>query len=105
MTAREKLVWSKAEAYLKDKPEQRQLVEELAREILTLTDKQCAMLAKILKQDKRAHALGLKLDIDTGTNTFFLADAATNTVVAPPPMNLKAVEAWLNDNEQPAAEE
>ena len=105
MTDRERKVWSKAEAYLKDKPEHRQLVEEVAREILTLSDKQCTMLAKILKQDKRAHAHGLKLDIDTSTNMFFLADAATNTVVAPPPMNLKAVEAWLDDYEQQAAEE
>lgn len=105
MANREERVWAKAEAYLKDKPDQRPLVEELAREILSMTDEQCIMVAKILKQDKRANALGLRLDIDTSTNTFFLADVATNTVVAPPPMNLATVTAWLDDYEREAAEE
>ena len=101
MTEREKKVWAKAEAYLKDKPEQRQLVEEAAREILSLTDRQCIMVAEFLKLDERAHALGLKLGIDTATNMFFLADAATNTVVATLPVNLKTVEEWLDAYEQP----
>lgn len=54
---------------------------------------------------KRAHTFGLDVRFDEHTFTFFIADAATNTVVAPPPMNIPTVEAWLDDYEKEAAEE
>ena len=48
---------------------------------------------------------GLDVRFDEHTFTFFIADAATNTVVAPPPMNIPTVEAWLDDYEKEEAEE
>ena len=53
-----------------------------------------------IEQMKRAHTFGLDVRFDEHTFTFFIADAATNTVVAPPPMNIPTVEAWLDDYEK-----
>ncbi len=53
----------------------------------------------------RAASLGLKVSLDRSTYLFFIADAATNTVIAPPPMNIETVTAWLDDYEEEAAEE
>lgn len=50
-------------------------------------------------------AFGLDVRFDEHTFTFFIADAATNTVVAPPPMNIPTVEAWLDNYEKEEAEE
>ncbi len=53
----------------------------------------------------RANAHGLAVYVDKSTDSFFIADRETNTVVAPPPMNLESITAWLDDYEQQAAEE
>ena len=55
---------------------------------------------RLIEQMKRAHTFGLDVRFDEHTFTFFIADAATNTVVAPPPMNIPTVEAWLDDYEK-----
>ena len=67
-------------------------------------DEQRGMI-RLIEQMKRAHTFGLDVRFDEHTFTFFIADAATNTVVAPPPMNIPTVEAWLDDYEKETAEE
>lgn len=67
-------------------------------------DEQRGMI-RLIEQMKRAHTFGLDVRFDEHTFTFFIADAATNTVVAPPPMNIPTVEAWLDDYEKEEAEE
>ena len=62
-------------------------------------------MIRLIEQMKRAHTFGLDVRFDEHTFTFFIADATTNTVVAPPPMNIPTVEAWLDDYEKEAAEE
>ena len=62
-------------------------------------DEQRGMI-RLIVQMKRAHTFGLDVRFDEHTFTFFIADAATNTVVAPPPMNIPTVEAWLDDYEK-----
>lgn len=62
-------------------------------------DEQREMI-RLIEQMKRAHTFGLDVRFDEHTFTFFIADAATNTVVAPPPMNIPTVEAWLDDYEK-----
>ena len=52
-------------------------------------------LLQVMEQMLRAASLGLKVSLD----------AATNTVIAPPPMNIETVTAWLDDYEKEAAEE
>ena len=54
---------------------------------------------------KRAYTFGVEVRFDEHTVTFFIGEAASNTVVAPPPMNIPTVEAWLDDYEKEAAEE
>ena len=67
-------------------------------------DEQREMI-RLIEQMKRAHTFGLDVRFDEYTFTFFIADAATNTVIAPPPMNIPTVEAWLDDYEKEEAEE
>lgn len=67
-------------------------------------DEQREMI-RLIEQMKRAHTFGLDVRFDEHTFTFFIADAATNTVVAPPPMCLEAVAEWLDDYEKEAAKE
>lgn len=62
-------------------------------------------MIRLIEQMKRAHAFGLDVRFDDHVFGFFIADEATNTVVAPPPMNIPTVTAWLDDYEQEAAEE
>lgn len=45
-------------------------------------DEQRGMI-RLIEQMKRAHTFGLDVRFDEHTFTFFIADAATNTVVAP----------------------
>lgn len=45
------------------------------------------------------------MDVDKSTKLYFIKDVATNTVIAPPPMNLETVAAWLDDYEKEADEE
>lgn len=59
-------------------------------------------LLQVMEQMLRAASLGLKVGLDRGTGLFFIANAETNTVVAPPPMNLETVRAWLDDYEKEA---
>lgn len=67
-------------------------------------DEQRGMI-RLIEQMKRAHTFGLDVRFDEHTFTFFIADAVTNTVVAPPPMNIPTVEAWLDDYEKEEAKE
>ena len=62
-------------------------------------------LVQVMEQMLRASSLGLTMHYDRSSGFFFIADPATNTVVAPPPMNLETVTAWLDDYEKEAAEE
>ena len=48
-------------------------------------DEQREMI-RLIEQMKRAHTFGLDVRFDEHAFTFFIADAATNTVIAPPPM-------------------
>ena len=57
-------------------------------------------LTRLIDQMKRANALGLIISMDEGSYAFFVADRASNAVVAPPPMNLPAVTAWLDTYEK-----
>ena len=60
-------------------------------------DEQRGMI-RLIEQMKRAHTFGLDVRFDEHTFTFFI-------VVAPPPMNIPTVEAWLDDYEKEEAEE
>lgn len=62
-------------------------------------------LLQVMEQILRASSLGLNVRFDRHTGFFFIADAETNTVIAPPPMNIETVAAWLDDYEKEAAEE
>lgn len=105
MSELEKKLRDIAKSWPQDTPEARQTVEELIQMILGLTDEECLRLAEHIRQFNRAAALGLKVDFDDSTGFYFIADAATNCVIAPPPMNLETVTAWLDDYEQEAAAE
>ena len=74
-----------------------------AAELLAVDGQAVVTLAELAR--KRAHTFGLDVRFDEHTFTFFIADAATNTVVAPPPMNIPTVEAWLDDYQKEEAEE
>lgn len=81
------------------------LVEELFAEWEKLDDAGKMTVYQYAKQNHRAAALGLIVELDNSSGFFFIADAATNTVVAPPPMNMPSVTAWLDDYEKKAAKE
>ena len=66
-------------------------------------DEQREMI-RLIEQMKRAHTFGLDVRFDEHAFTFFIADAATNTVIAPP-MNIPTVAAWLDDYEKEVAKE
>ena len=57
-------------------------------------------LTRLIDQMRRANALGLIISMDEGSCAFFVADRASNAVVAPPPMTLPAVTAWLDTYER-----
>lgn len=80
-------------------------LQELAELIKDMTPEQLITMREIIKQNHRANALGLMIDCDQSTGFLFIADHETNAVVAPPPMNLPSVAAWLDDYEKEAAEE
>lgn len=63
------------------------------------------MEATIKALKARANAHNLAVYVDKNTDSFYIADRATNSVIAPPPMNIPTVEAWLDDYEKKAAEE
>lgn len=67
-------------------------------------DEQREMI-RLIEQMKRAHTFGLDVRFDERTFTFFIADPATNTVIAPPPMNIPTVKAWLDDYKKKADKE
>lgn len=58
------------------------------------------MEATIKALKARANAHNLAVYVDKNTDSFYIADRATNTVIAPPPMNIPTVEAWLDDYEK-----
>ena len=80
-------------------------LQELAELIKDMTPEQLITIREIIKQNHRANALGLMIDCDQSTGFLFIADHETNTVVAPPPMNLPSVTAWLDDYEKEATKE
>ena len=86
-------------------PEHRKMVVDLVEDVLSLSEAQRKRFLKFLRLSERAKAFGLDVDVDKSTKFFFIKDVATKTVIAPPPMNLETVEAWLDDYEQQAAEE
>ena len=86
-------------------PEKRKMAVELVEEVLSLSDAQRNRFLDFLRLSKRANALGLDVDVDKSTKLYFIKDVATNTVIAPPPMNLETVAAWLDDYEKEADEE
>lgn len=63
------------------------------------------MEATIKALKARANAHNLAVYVDKNTDSFYIADRATNSVIAPPPMNIPTVEAWLVDYEKEEAEE
>lgn len=63
------------------------------------------MEATIKALKARANAHNLAVYVDKHTDSFYIADLATNTVIAPPPMNFETVAAWLDDYEKEAAKE
>ena len=67
-------------------------------------DEQRGMI-RLIEQMKRAHTFGLDVRFDEHAFTFFIADAATNAVIAPPPMNIPTVAARLDDYEKEVAKE
>ena len=60
-------------------------------------DEQREMI-RLIEQMKRAHTFGLDVRFDEHTFTFFIADATTNTVVAPPRMLIAFLENNLSDD-------
>lgn len=62
-------------------------------------------LVQVMEQMLRASSLGLTVHYDRSSGFFFIADRATNTVIAPPPMNIETVTAWLDDYEKEAGKE
>ena len=58
------------------------------------------MEATIKALKARANAHNLAVYVDKNTDSFYIADRATNSVIAPPPMNIPTVEAWLGDYEK-----
>ena len=86
-------------------PEHRKMAVELVEEVLSMSEAQRSRFLDFLRLSKRANALGLDVDVDKSTKLYFIKDVATNTVIAPPPMNLAPVAAWLDDYEKEADEE
>ena len=86
-------------------PEHRKMAVELVEEVLSLSEAQRSRFLDFLRLSERANALGLDVDVDKSTKLYFIKDVATNTVIAPPPMNLETVAAWLDDYEKEADEE
>lgn len=86
-------------------PEHRKMVVELVEEVLSLSKKQRNRFLDFLRLSERAKTLGLDVDVDSASKLYFVKNIATNTVVAPPTMNLETVAAWLDDYEQQTAEE
>lgn len=60
-------------------------------------------LLQVMEQMLRASSLGLTMHCDRSSGFFFIADPETNTVIAPPPMNIETVTAWLDDFEKEAS--
>lgn len=86
-------------------PEKRKMAVELVEEVLSLSEAQRNRFLDFLCLSKRANALGLDVDVDKSTKFYFIKDVATNTVIAPPPMNLETVAAWLDDYEKEEVKE
>ena len=63
------------------------------------------MEATIKALKARANAHNLAVYVDKNTDSFYIADRATNSVIAPPPMCLEAVAEWLDNYEKEAAKE
>lgn len=74
-------------------PKSKKLVVELMEEVLAAPEEQRQKIVDFLRLSKKAEAYGLDVDVDKSTKLFFIKDIATNTVVAPPPMNTASVTA------------
>ena len=55
---------------------------------------------RLIDQMCRANALGIGIRLDDSIPSFFLVNEKTGNTVAPPPMNLPAVTAWLDTYEK-----
>ena len=86
-------------------PKSKKLVVKLMEEVLAAPEEQRQKIVDFLRLSKKAEAYGLDVDVDKSTKLFFIKDIATNTVVAPPPMNTASVTAWLEDYMKEADEE
>lgn len=80
-------------------------IKWLSAEFMNLDEDDQQAMLRLVAQTKRARAFGLCVRFDEHTCSFYLADATTSTVVAPPPLNLPTITALLDDYEQQAAEE
>ena len=81
------------------------LLEQLFAEWEQLDEAGKMTVYQFAKQDHRAATFGLSVELDKSTGFFFVEDPVTKTVIAPPPMNLETVRAWLDDYEKEATEE
>ena len=63
------------------------------------------MEATIKALKARANAHNLAVYVDKNTDSFYIADRATNSVIAPPRMCLKKEEAWLDNYDKEADKE
>ena len=77
-----------------------QLVEELFSEWEQLDETGKMQVFQYIKQNRRATAFGLSVELDESSGFFFISDTATTVLVALPPMNLSSVTAWLDDYEK-----
>lgn len=80
-------------------------LEAIREKWMEMNEEEREAMSRLVDQMLRAQNLGLSVRFDKHTFGFFLANPSTNTVVAPPPMNLPTVTAWLDDYEKEAAKE
>ena len=81
-------------------PKSKKLVVELMEDVLAAPEDQRQKIVDFLRLSKKAEAYGLDVDVDKNTKLYFIKDVATNTVIAPPPMNMETVAKWLDDYEK-----
>ena len=75
-------------------------LESIREKWIELNEKEREDFSRLIDQMLHAKKLGLSVRFDEHSFGFFLADTVTNTVVAPPPMNLPTVAAWLDTYEK-----
>lgn len=71
-------------------------IEQIQELLLKADDQTKQIIARLVELAPRAHAHGLNIGFDGCTTAFYLYEATTQRITAPPPMTLSAVESWLN---------